>query len=530
MMNAITALLWERWRRTRWALIAVTLTPLTGWMVGTAGYVSVGRLLALSFWFLGTLLLVGVLLFGQCELRSLNLGFPRRLFRFPVSTVNLLAVYMGFGVAAIAIPFLTIFGYVKVFGGSFENGWTVLLILETGFIWVQTLAWMKGARAVFFFLIPSLTGGITLLYLSASYFPALEIGFVCAAIIVLCCGISYWNISADRRGAWISGWQWVGFLSSLFRRSPVKGFASALHAQTWFEIRQVGYLFPIAVLGFVAPALIWKIAGGILFDEVASPSLVSYQSIRDILRVTMIAAWLGGALSFAVYHRDRKSGASSFWLRRPIPTWMLAHARLRAMARSLAGTLGILTVIMLALFLVDWMLGVRSGISRFIPQTLENASFLETGFGAVLAMLGLALVCWVLLELPGVVFLVIIGLELTFVMVWVYFGGDMARTIGFWTSGFVRWISCFVAAGLIIVTLWLSYVANRRQLIAANVLVCMVFSFPAAVASLYAFALWIGVIDGWPGLLESVYIFGAASVPFIPLATVPLSIAKLRHR
>jgi hypothetical protein len=529
-MNAVTALLWERWRRTRWAVIATFLAPLAGWIVGAAGYVTVGGLVALSFWVLGTLLLAGVLLFGQGEMQDLNLGFPKRLFRLPVRTVSLIAIYMGCGVTAMALPFLTIFGYAKVFNISFENGWTIFLIIETGFIWLQTLAWLKGARAVFFFLIPSLTGVFMLLYLAARHLLTLDVHIVCPAIILLCCGISFWNVSADRRGAWISGWQWVDSLLSLFRRKRTKDFASVLHAQTWFETRQAGYLFPVAALGFVGPVIGWKIATIILFHEFPPPALVSYKSILGILMTTLIAAWLGGALSYAVYHRDRTSGASSFWLRRPIPTKMLAFGRLKAMARSLASTLGILTVITLALLLWDWAVGAQTGMAGFIPKSLTGSSSLEVGLLAVLALFGFAVVCWVLLELPREVFLVIIGLELTYAAVLVYFGGNFVRTYKFWTSGFVRWIGCIVAAGLIMVTLRLSYMASRRKFIGTNTLLCMACAYPAAVVSLCAFLVWIGVINGWPGPMEGIYIFGAASVPFIPLAAAPLTIAKLRHR
>lgn len=322
----------------------------------------------------------------------------------------------------------------------------------------------------------------------------------------------------------------MGFLSSLFRRDPTKDFASALHAQTWFETRQTGYLFPIAALVFVGPVLAGRIADILLSDEFSPPVSASYESLPGILRMIMIAAWLGGALSFAVYHRDRVSGASNFRLRLPIPTRLLAFARLKAVARSLASTLGILVVIMTALLLVEGSIGVQTGIAGFIPQHLEGGSFLEVGLSAVLALFGLALVSWALLHLAREVFIVLIGWELTWAMVWVYFGGDIARTLGFWTSDLVRWIGCFVTAGLIVVMLWIYYVASRRKLIGTNALVYVACAYPVAVASLYAFVLWIGMINGWPSLMEGVYIFGAASVPFIPLATTPLSIAKLRHR
>ena len=529
-MNAVTALLWERWRRTRWMLITAVLAPFSGWIVGAAGYKIVGVLVSLSFWFFGTLLLAAVLLFGQGEMKDLNLGFPKRLFRLPVRTVTLLVVYMGWGVGVIALPFLSIYGYTKVFGIPFESWWTSFLIVEAGFIWLQTLAWLKGARGVFFFVIPSLAAAFTLFFLTARYLLPLEAFIICPIIIILCFGISFWNVSADRRGAWISGGQWPDFLLYLFRRRRSKDFASALQAQTWFETRQIGYLFPIAALCFVSPVLVWRIAEVILYDEFPPPALASYQSNLGILMMTAVAAFLGGALSFAVYHRDRTSGAASFWMRRPIPTRMLAFARLKTMASSLAKTLGVLLLITLVLLLRDWLVGAQTGIAGFVPQSLKSSSLLEIGLLAILALLGFALACWVLLQIPRELFVVVISLELFWVFVWVYFGGDSARTVEFWTSGFVRGVGCIVAAGLLIFTLWLSYAAHRRKLISTKALVCMACAYPGAVVSLCAFLFWIGTIKGWPGLTESVYIFGAAGIPFIPLAAVPLSLAKLRHR
>lgn len=528
-MQAVTALLWERWRRTRWAVIAVTLAPFAGWIVGAAGYVTVGGLLALSFWFFGTLLLTGVLLFGQSELQSLNLGFPGRLFRLPVGTTTLLAVYMGYGVAAIALPFLSIFGYALVFAGLPVNGLTAFLVLVTIFVWVQTLAWLKGYKAVFIFLVPSLTGVFALLYLAASHLLRLEANMVCGVIMMLCCVISFWNISADRRGAWISGWKWMEILSRPFRRRRTKDFASQLYAQTWFETRQTGYLFPVAALGFVGSMMVGKITSAILYSQFPPPPLASHKSIMDTLGLTAISAILGGVLSLAVYHRDRRSGAARFRLRQPVPTRTLALARLKTSARSLGITLGILMAFMLALILWDRIADAPTDIARFIPQPLEDASFLETGLLGVLALVGFALVCWAALELAREVFLTAIGVELVFVMVWVYFGGNVARTIEFWKSGFVRWTGGIIAIGLIIITLLIFYVAIRRKLIDTKTLTRTACAYPVSVVSLGALVFWLGKIDGWPGLMESIYILGLACVPFIPLASVPLSIAKQRH-
>jgi len=528
-MNVVTALLWERRQRIRWAVTAAVAAPFIGWLIGTAGYIMVGGHVARSLWFTGTILLAAALLFGQCEMQSLNLGFPKRLFRYPVRTATLLAVTMSFGVVAIGLPFLSILAYGWLFEGSVEGFWTVFLMVETGFVWLQTLAWLNGAGAVFIFLLPSLIGGLTLLYLAANYLQSLDVNIICPAVIVLCCGISFWNLSADRRGSWISSRPWVDFLAGLFRRSRTKDFTSALNAQTWFETRQTGYLYPVAALGLVGAVLCARIAAVISSSDIPPPALIPYNSIPEILRMIEVSAWLGGALSFAVYHRDRASGALSFRLRRPVSTQTLAVAQLKTPARSLVITLGIITVIISALFLRDWSIGAQTGMASFIPQALKGGTIIEITLTAVPALFGLALFCWSVMQLPRETVLVIIALNLGHVMVWIYFGGDVVRTDKFLASDPVRQIGSIVAFGLMIVTLRIINTARRRKLISTKTLVYIACAFPAAAASLSAFAMWIGIINGWPSLLESVYILSAAGVPFIPLATVPLSIAKRRH-
>lgn len=200
------------------------------------------------------------------------------------------------------------------------------------------------------------------------------------------------------------------------------------------------------------------------------------------------------------------------------------------MARSLAGTLATVAVITPALLPRDWLVGAQSGIAGFIPQSLEDRSALEVGLCAALAVFGFALVCWAFLQLPGEIFLVGMGLELAWVVVWLCFGGDIVRTVEFLVSDTVRWSACIVAAALILGTLWLLSVVRRRELIDTGALVSMALVFPVVVVSLGVSLVWTGTIWDWPSLMEGIYILGAAAVPFIPLATVSLAIAKRRHR
>lgn len=544
--SPVTALIWERWRRTRWVLIAAILLPFSGWLMHEADYSTLGGIVAVTWLGLGTVALTAVLLLGQCEVRNLDLAFPKRLFRFPVRTVTLLAVNMGYGVVTIALPLLIIIGLGKLSGDIVWNWWIGLgkvsgeylwkwwigfLWLETVFVAVQAMAWLRGAKAVFFFLAPSLTGVFTLLYLAAKFGLPMGTNILCPVIIVLCCVICFWNVSADRRGAWISGWQWVGFLFSIFRKRRTKGFASALHAQTWFEFRQAGYLFPIATLGLIGSILGVYIMILIFGDvSILSPSSLD-KDIPGMLGLTAIAAWLAGLLAFAVYYRDRASGASGFWLRRPMATRTLAVARLRAMARSIAGVLAILTLFALERLARDWATGTLPGATELVPQALKDHSPFIIGVMAVLVLWSFLLACWTFLELTVILTLAALFLEAVgVVVILLFFEGDFAQFFESLMSDLARWSVYILSPGLIVGTLYTFYVTSRRKLISTSTLVGVACFFPVTVVSFWAFLWWFEAIKGWPSPMEGLIIIGAATLPFIPLVTVPLWITKLRHR
>ena len=546
MHSPVMALLWERWRRTRWVLIAAILLPLSGWLTHAAGYGMLGGIVAVTWLGLGSVALTAVLLLGQCEVRNLDLAFPKRLFRFPISTVILLAVNVGYGVVAIALPLLIIIGLGKVFSdyvwnwwillgkvfGDYVGNWTIsLLMLETGFVVLQTLAWLRGARAVFFFVVPSLTGVFTLLYLAAKLGLPMGTNILCPVIIVLSFGICFWNVSADRRGAWISGWQWTGFLISIFRKRATKGFTSPLHAQTWFESRQTGYLFPIAALGLIGAVLGIYILILIFGDESLLSASALDKDIHSMLGLTAIAALLAGVLAFAVYYHDRASGTSGFWLRRPMATRILAVARLRAMARSIAIVMAILTVFALERLARYWAVGTLPDAAGLIPQAIKDHSPFIIGVMAVLVLWSFLLACWTFLELAVILVLAATLLEaVAAVVILLFFEGNFAQFFGSLMSDLSRWSVYILSPGLIVGTLYTFYVASRRKLISTTTLVGVACFFPVTVISFWALLWWFEAIRGWPNPMEGFIIIGSATAPFIPLVTVPLLMAKLRHR
>ena len=128
------------------------------------------------------------------------------------------------------------------------------------------------------------------------------------------------------------------------------------------------------------------------------------------------------------------------------------------------------------------------------------------------------------------VFLVIIGLELAWAIVWLFCEGNITRIIEFWASDTVGWVACFAAVGIIAGTLWKLFLVKRQKLIGTKALLSMALVFPVVVVSLWASLMWTEIIGGLPSMKEGFYILGTAAAPFIPLATVSLSIAKQRHR
>ena len=125
MFSKIIMLLWERWRRTRWAVITACLLTLIEQLMLGAGIFSPDSTapVILSFGGAGTAILLFVLLVGQCELRSLDLSFPQRLFRFPIRTSILVTTYIGYGIAALAPPTLIRFGFYVLFS-EMNSAWT----------------------------------------------------------------------------------------------------------------------------------------------------------------------------------------------------------------------------------------------------------------------------------------------------------------------------------------------------------------------------------------------------------------------
>jgi len=219
MYSKVMMLLWERWRRTYWSVIAACLLPISGRLIYMAGFAPQENAVQFTviFWNLGYVLLIIGLLVGQCEVRYMDLAFPNRLFKLPVRTTTLVTVYLGYGVVSMALPFLVFYGFEKLFFDSNSYTWSILLVLETGYIALQALSWL-GGPARFLWVILSLVG-LYLVYTFAVMFNLPMGKNILYMIIILLSGvISYLNVSVCRHGAWLNDWKWVGSLIDMFRK------------------------------------------------------------------------------------------------------------------------------------------------------------------------------------------------------------------------------------------------------------------------------------------------------------------------
>jgi hypothetical protein len=527
MNSKVMILLWERWKRTRWAVIAACLLPLIGQLMHVTGYITFDHIVGVTktLWCLGFLLLTFILLASHCEARDLDLSFPERLFRFPVSTTTLFAAYMGYGVAAVALQFLVVFGFEKLFLDTISYRWTHLLWFETVYIVLQTLSWLSWLleSRIRFLCLSSLLTGVymcsVLVFVDRDNWFTGNI-ILCPIIIVLLSVITFWSVSAHRHSDRIADWRWIDSLLGIFRRKPSNYFASALDAQIWFEMRQAGYLFPIAVMCVIGLLLGWWI---FVLGPPARPS----DFVPVALGISFFVAFIAGFLIFGLHHRDHVSGASSFWLRSPVSTRTLAVARQHAMVRSLVCVLAILTVVTLAVAAYDWATETRYIATRLssVKWAFKYSSPLETVTMTILGLYGFAVLYWTLLCLAPIL---LVGWVAVILISWLIKAliGDVA----------FFWIGYSLVVGLPLGVLGAFLVARLRNLITTATLVIVFCVFPLVVVSLWAFPWWSLTgnmyLKGLHSLSRSQIILLAivATLPFIPVVATPLWMERLRHR
>ena len=235
MYSKVMVLLWERWMRTRWAIIVSCLLPIIGLLIYMSNTTQQQNIVqdTLLFWLVFCFLIM-VLLAGQCEMRHMDLAFPNRIFKLPVSTTTLFTVHLSYGITSIALPFLLFWGVEKLISDTNIIPWSSLFFFETLYVVLQTLSWLGGPWRFLYVLL--LLAGLYLLK-KFSIMLNLPIGenIRYMIIIMLSCVVSYWSLFMCRHGAWLTNWKWVSSFVGVFKMRASKPFSSAMQARIKLE-------------------------------------------------------------------------------------------------------------------------------------------------------------------------------------------------------------------------------------------------------------------------------------------------------
>lgn len=527
MDSRVKILLWERWKETRFTVITAYILPLLGWFLHMSRHLLpsyFGTIAIYMLWCVGYMILTMTLLTSHCKPQDLDISFSKRLFRYPVSTMTLFLVYMGYGIIAIALQYC-IFGLLL---DTTTHTWANLLWFETVYMLVQTLSWISWwfesrIRLLFISLIFMCLFVCSILLFQNLDNPFSENIILCPIIILFCTTISFFSITAHRHNAGISYSKWIDTFLGIFQRNPSKPFKSALQAQIWFEMRQTGYLFPATALCITGLLLIWWIF-------IFNPPVLFIDFVPSVFTMILPAAFIGSFLIIL------NSGASSFSLRRPMLTNSLSVAKLHSMIYSLLGTLAVLAVITLVVAIHNWITGTLP-VERFTPVAwaLKCSSPLEIISMTILGILGFVFFYWIILSL-SLPLSGILGINILISLVLIFSGifgsipglKDSVETLG--VIGFFIVSLKFTLYVLPVIALITFYIAKRRDLISNAAVIYSFCIFPVAVLSLWAFPWW-GMKSEWfQNSNNIILLICVGTLPFLPVALTPLIMDILRHR
>ena len=507
MRSPLTALLWERWQRTRLIIalafgLSIAAIPLAERTPEAAREVGV----------LSGLLLLGGLLLGHCERDDIRGGLPERALRLPVASATLTAVHMGYGAA-----WMTLYGLVFSWSLLSETpalGWHTVwwsaMMWPCAYVCAQAVSWLFGPHtavtAALFAPLVWLAWAYALWPQAVAKQAAIPWYWLLSALMLPgCFALGVVAVRNQRRGTaavWLVLPLWRRFSR---RWKARRAFASPIWAQAWYEWRRKGMLLPAAFLGVV---LVWSLfvrASGYV-DQFGGNDLSG--SLPDALTWATVllatAALIVALLGYAIERRDRDSGTENFQFVRPVSTVQLSAARLGVSAASVLVTLGLLIAV--AVLSPAWRAGAVPSV-RYAGRSL--------------ALLPLAaLLAWTflrvgpaLLLLPWAVFWSVLGLASVLDLDTP--SAQKALCIAMAVSFFGAWALLFV-------------VAFRRGLLPRLAIEIVALLLLMAVASSAAFADFAGLHPSrWP---EAFILLIAILLPSVPLVLAPLLLDWHRHR
>ncbi|MBN2311565.1 MAG: hypothetical protein JXR94_21485 [Candidatus Hydrogenedentes bacterium] len=546
MGSPVAALLWERWRRTRWYIALAFAVPLALMaLMAPSG----SRELGLLGYFVtgGFGLLVFGLLVERYDPKDLDDSFPARQYRLPVATRTLAAVRMAYAVGVFGLYGVVMLGAahgLDLIEKGLDVQITLLCAAELAFVYMQAISWFRRYTHP---LVPALSLG-TLAILGALAFalsarlpsatrPALILadrlgrvaplpvlaGVACAAMAGACCLAGMRAVRLDRSGAWAGSGA-----APVARPGRDAPFASAFEAQVWFEWHWRGWLFPVSALlgvavivGFGLLAQSW----GLWFDNPGVfPNIPALPlAVIDVLFYALpVLGWCAGMLAFAARLRNSASRAPTFLFVRPMDAHTLARSRGRAAARSILTGYGVLVPVVALLLVWAALQGDLGDIAMLLsPQTAPWAAAL-----LVLAVAGASmLAAWALWLLAPLAFAAFMG---GLGMAWCV---ALTAMLAGSRAGFEEPIAAGIFLSLALAVVAAYGVAWRRRIIPTRTVARALGALPLVLL------LFAGYLEYLTGGLLSVHWAPAAGLAVVasllvlaPAAMIPLILTEQRHR
>jgi hypothetical protein len=353
---------------------------------------------AVTFFFIGILSIFSV---SEQALKSGQNGYPPRMFRYPVSTLRLVAWPMLFGAVAMALAWVAV-GVAILPRLGFRPPLALgALALVASSVVLQTLSWwpfrsnLTQLLATAFGL-PALGGVVLWPMLVWEWGP--PVAWIALPIIIaLGFGLAVRGVTLDRRGdgrggkGWLSILEWFERLSELLPGAHAS-FTSASRAQLWFEWRSKGATLLFLVIGFSAFCALFVAILPAFVDREPSQTR---GFLAAMFVQTLMFCWIMGS-SFGRDDLWSKSIAlSPFLATRPLTSGRLVAIKLGAAALSMLAAYGfILATLPLWLFATG-----NFGAFGSLLQTAAGAR----GAGTILLIAATGLVVVLTLTWRGMV-------------------------------------------------------------------------------------------------------------------------------
>jgi hypothetical protein len=403
-----------QWNKTRWAFLGILSAVLMVYLLlfgldkfGLGGdFIEVFGHLVI---FIVTMISMFVFVTIHTDVDSIRIYIPIRIFRLPLATWKLVAVFMLYGVlAASAIALFTSLMAIWILDLKIGVGGPVAIAAASTAI---ILAWSYAQQET----TPETTivsglvlaaGSVWLFQQQSVLSLAESIGYGLAALIfaIVIFGLAVLAFDWNRRArlpqySLLQSSQSMGMATDVKRR-----FRNAKEAQRWYEWRRYGWQLPASAISIMLMYFFALPLFGTAFVEgqhkgddpnfvQESPLIVIdwFSSVQFLTTGIQVAALLSAVAvgGFMFMKAGYWNNSSSFLFTQPVTTRKLAQARIFNIAKSSLAGVGILLIALSSVVLIVRAQGESLGVTDFLGlnYSLEPWFVLTFFWGSLLAMM-----------------------------------------------------------------------------------------------------------------------------------------------